>query len=153
MYPKGGNVTEHKYVAHGLIQLDGDVLLLHRADGRYLGNFWDIPGGTVEPGESPSEAAVRECREEAGINCMAAQEIAHFKNMDTEGRDIIFHTLTYNLHPVSDTTVQISPEHQDYRWATPADALQLPLVPHVKQTLQTLIANSGTARSPAPRQA
>src|SRR2546427_4897446 len=28
---------------------------------------WDIPGGYVEPGESPKQAALREVREELGI--------------------------------------------------------------------------------------
>lgn len=30
-------------------------------------NYWDIPGGYVEPGESPADACVREVREELGI--------------------------------------------------------------------------------------
>lgn len=29
---------------------------------------WHLPGGTVEQGESPSEACLRECREELGIS-------------------------------------------------------------------------------------
>ena len=38
------------------------VLLTHRADD----GTWGLPGGGVEPGESWSQAAVRECREETG---------------------------------------------------------------------------------------
>jgi ADP-ribose pyrophosphatase YjhB (NUDIX family) len=30
-------------------------------------NYWDIPGGYVEPGESPRAACIREIREELGI--------------------------------------------------------------------------------------
>jgi 8-oxo-dGTP pyrophosphatase MutT (NUDIX family) len=39
-------------------------LLLCRATGR---DYWDIPKGVLDPGETPIEAALRELREEAGI--------------------------------------------------------------------------------------
>ena len=44
--------------------LDGAnrILLTHRADD----GSWGLPGGGVEPGESWSQAAVRECQEETG---------------------------------------------------------------------------------------
>ena len=50
--------------AAGVILRDGNarVLLMRRADEE----TWSIPGGGVEPGESWSETAVRECREETG---------------------------------------------------------------------------------------
>ena len=41
-----------------------DPLLGRRLDGRYLGGQWDVPGGTVENGESWEDAAVRELMEE-----------------------------------------------------------------------------------------
>lgn len=47
-------MTEQRYVAHGLVEADGRLLLLQRREGRYLGGYWDIPGGTVEPDESPA---------------------------------------------------------------------------------------------------
>ena len=42
---------------------EGEVLLIRRADG----GTWDLPGGAVEPGETPSAAVVREVREETGL--------------------------------------------------------------------------------------
>ena len=52
-------------VAAGVLFSDaeGRVLLVRP---RYK-NYWDIPGGYVEPGESPRAAALRELREELGI--------------------------------------------------------------------------------------
>lgn len=43
----------------------GRLLLIFRTDN----NYWSIPGGGIKPGESASEAAVREVKEETGIDC------------------------------------------------------------------------------------
>ncbi len=48
----------------------GRVLLIYfsvmRSDGPFT--FWLTPGGEIEPGESPAEAAARELREELALN-------------------------------------------------------------------------------------
>ena len=46
-----------------LTRADGRVLLVHENYGR---RRWSLPGGAVETGEAPWEAAVREAREEIG---------------------------------------------------------------------------------------
>ena len=45
---------------------DGRVLLVRRAHEPWLGH-WDIPGGFCEKHEHPSDTAVRELREETGL--------------------------------------------------------------------------------------
>ena len=42
----------------------GRVLLVRHSYGK---ERWSLPGGAVDQGESPAEAAVREAREEAGV--------------------------------------------------------------------------------------
>ena len=51
-----------------LVDPSGAVLLQHRAEGAAASpNQWSLPGGHVEPGESPEQAARRELLEETGL--------------------------------------------------------------------------------------
>lgn len=43
-----------------------DVLLIERGKGSLAGR-WSLPGGHIEPGEKAADAALREVREETGI--------------------------------------------------------------------------------------
>ena len=49
--------------ASAAVLLEGRILLVRRRD---IGT-WEMPGGFVEEGEAPWEAAVRECFEESGV--------------------------------------------------------------------------------------
>ena len=49
---------------------DGRVLLVRRARPPYRGR-WTLPGGRVEPGEDPTQAAHREMEEELGLRVEA----------------------------------------------------------------------------------
>ncbi|HWI53845.1 MAG TPA: NUDIX domain-containing protein [Symbiobacteriaceae bacterium] len=51
------------------------VLLLQRNHGAFLGK-WDAPGGLVEFGETPAEAAVRELAEETGVHAESCEQRA-----------------------------------------------------------------------------
>ncbi|MDH3784449.1 MAG: (deoxy)nucleoside triphosphate pyrophosphohydrolase [Acidobacteriota bacterium] len=46
---------------------DGLVLVTQRGADQRLAGLWEFPGGKIEDGEIPSEAAGRELREETGL--------------------------------------------------------------------------------------
>lgn len=55
---------ESETLAGNLIIEDGKLLLLYRSDKGY----WELPGGKVEKGEMPRDAAKREALEEIGCH-------------------------------------------------------------------------------------
>ena len=57
---------QYRLVAGVYAMRDGHILMLERARGMMIG-FWSVPGGHVDPGETPQEAAARELFEEAGL--------------------------------------------------------------------------------------
>ncbi len=58
------------------VAFDGNRYLMVWHNGR---GGWEMPGGHIEPGESPEEACVREFREEAGyaIEIVGTRDIGH----------------------------------------------------------------------------
>lgn len=53
--------------AVALVDEVGRVLMQQRLPGGAHGGLWEFPGGKLEPGESPEQAAARELAEELGV--------------------------------------------------------------------------------------
>jgi len=66
-----GYVTPKVDVRAALLDEDRVLLVREVSDGR-----WSIPGGWAEVGESPSEVAVREVREETGLSVRVKKLVA-----------------------------------------------------------------------------
>mgnify|MGYP006421877263 FL=1 len=59
-----------------MMDIDGQILLAQRPEGKSMAGLWEFPGGKVEPGETPERALIRELKEELNIDttesCLAA---------------------------------------------------------------------------------
>ena len=59
--------TQPIRVAAGIIYRDRQVLITKRFADASFGGLWEFPGGKIDPGERPHDAAIRELREELSV--------------------------------------------------------------------------------------
>jgi mutator protein MutT len=73
-------------VALAVVRHADRVLIGRRPEGVPLAGLWEFPGGKVRPDESPEEAAVRECREETGLEIRLRDRLATVEHQYAHGR-------------------------------------------------------------------
>lgn len=79
-------------IAVAVVVSGEDVLVGRRAaDAADAPGCLEFPGGLVEPGESPAAAAVRECREESGVEVAACDMLGRAESASSRGTaEILF---------------------------------------------------------------
>jgi 8-oxo-dGTP pyrophosphatase MutT (NUDIX family) len=98
---------------------EGRVLLLRRSDT----GGWAYPGGHIEAGETPAEAAVREAMEEVGYKVKHAG-VFHTKRVRN---GVNFTTYLYDCE--EEFVPKLNHEHTDYMWIAPNLAIQKSMLP------------------------
>ena len=100
-----------------MLMRQGRFLLLRRSgtDPRYP-LWWGLPGGKIEDGERPADAAVRETQEETGIS-ISPLRLKPLGVHDEDGYKVhLFSATTLNRHArLRDG------EHDRYAWITPRE--------------------------------
>jgi len=101
------------------IKCQGQILLLRRTvTAPNYPLYWAVPGGMCEEGETPEETALRELKEESGLEGKIIRKMGVYPNMVGSGQ--VFHLHTFEAEIMGDPQeppeIQVSEEHDDYRW-------------------------------------
>ncbi len=119
---------------HVLLERDGSVLLMRRAGTGFFDGLYSLPGGHVEEGESIRATAVREMREELGIDVAEAAlvtvGVVH-RRSDTNRIDFFVRALEWSGEP------RIAEPHRcdDLYWCA-RNALSEATVPYIREALR-----------------
>ncbi len=97
----------------GILFTDGQkILLLKRAPDDQDGSTWGLPGGGAQEDETAHETALRETKEECGLDRIPGQRF------DTLEQDYANFSWTTFLYAVPDQfrLESLSAEHSDWAW-------------------------------------
>ncbi|WP_277209076.1 NUDIX domain-containing protein [Isoptericola croceus] len=121
-----------------------DVVLQHRATWSHHGGTWGIPGGAVTPTETPTQGALREAAEEAGLDPAVVRVV---------GEHVLDHGVwTYTTvlaETIAGARVHVAatdPEGIEVRWVPVAEVSGLDLHPAFGDALPHLLGLLDAAR-------
>ncbi|MFZ0591643.1 MAG: NUDIX domain-containing protein, partial [Bryobacteraceae bacterium] len=135
--PKPNSIRPAAAVA--LFDAAGNILLLRRKDN----DKWTIPGGTLDFGESLTECAVREVREETGFNIRITGLIGtytdpHILIAYSDGEVRQEFTFVYTAE-IESGELAIDDESKEASWVPLETAVKLPLAESQRRRLQDVV--------------
>lgn len=109
-----------------------ELLLMRRSAGRILPGLWQGVSGSLEPGERIVAGALRELREETGIDADAIEtlyDLDQVNQFHEPSVDAIMTAAVFAVRVRPGTEPALSHEHDTVRWVSPAEALDLVVWP------------------------
>jgi alpha-1,2-mannosyltransferase len=119
-------------VAAAAIVADGKLLVARRTEPAELAGMWELPGGKVEPGETPEAALSRELREELGVDAVVGARV---------GADVPLPNGRWVLRAYRAAIAEGVPAalaHSDVRWVAADELAAVEWVPHDRAWLDDL---------------
>jgi len=143
--PAGGPTTSRRpvlLVAAAAIIHDGTVLAARRTAPPASAGRWELPGGKVEAGESPEQAAVREVAEELGVGIRAGARLGRRHPIRPGMALVVVRASLTGPVPTSSVV------HDQLRWLGPDELDEVDWLPADRPLLKLLRAALSAAPPP-----
>ncbi|NNG16429.1 MAG: NUDIX domain-containing protein [Gemmatimonadales bacterium] len=109
------------YVLRG-VEPELEALVLQRAAGGRCPHSWETVHGHIDPGETPSEAALRELTEETGLVPERFYNISRVEMFYRHSLDEVALIPVFAAWVDPGAVPTLSPEHDRAEWLSPAEA-------------------------------
>lgn len=131
--------TAMPYIAsYVVLRREDKVAFVLRSNTGWMNNYYGLPSGKVENNERFTAAAIREAREEAGIE-VAPQNLKYLMTVhrhdETDWVDVYFEALAWQGDPVNAEPHM----HSELVWLDPAN-LPENVIPSVRHALEAIKA-------------
>ena len=125
---------ETKRIAGCLVVRKNKILLLKKRAHQW----WELPGGKIDPGETAEKAALRELYEETACtgSITGSLGVIEFLHKGYRGE---FHLFAVDLHENSQMDLNEPTEFEDVRFIPIEDTESIPLSPLVRQIFATAL--------------
>lgn len=125
--------------AVAILNNKNELLMLHRKDNKK----WTMPGGTLELGESMTECALREVKEESGLSVVIKDIIGTYTDPNirvaySDGEVRQEFTIVY-YGEVTGYEVELDEESTDFTWVSLEKVLGLPLADSQRKRIRNVI--------------
>ncbi len=110
-----------------------EILIAKRQDHQFMGGFWELPGGKIEPQESDQEAVIRELNEELGI---VVTDLSRHQTMTYQYPDRVIKLSIYNINQYQNTP--IGAEGQEITWSSIEHLTHFNLLPTMKDFINSV---------------
>jgi 8-oxo-dGTP pyrophosphatase MutT (NUDIX family) len=112
------------------------------AKGRNVGS-WETIHGTIEAGETPVQASLRELREETGLVPDKFYNLSRTEAFYQHRRDEVALIPVFAAFVAGNATVRLSDEHDRAEWLSPAEAAPRFAWPRERRALDDILSIVG----------
>lgn len=150
------NPTEGYRAGTGIVLLNPDGLVFGAKRIDNPGNAWQMPQGGLDAGETPEQGALRELREETGVDPSKVSVLAQSQewlryDLPTDlggrlwkgkyrGQEQIWFLMRFEGHDADIDITAFEPEFSEWRWMSPA-ALVATIVPFKRDMYRRIFAD------------